>query len=176
MPKQSILVFARHFTVLTGMAVVLAATDHWRPSYGAISSFGLFGALHSSAIVMSLRESYPLLRSGLFVALAAGLSALTGALVLYGSRLVGMLPGMTGPWLLLALSSGIGAASYASLIRHFWMPDLTMGELISISLGCVVAAAAVLLAARLLQAFGGMWFAICWWYAFSAGLWYRQGR
>jgi hypothetical protein len=170
------LYYVRHFVLLGCLAVVLAATSPWRPSPGAVASFGLYGALHSSTLVVSLRTPQSFRRKLLFIAIATCLSMLSVILSLYGSRYIGMLPNMVGPFLLLALSSGLGAASYAVLIREFWIADLSRRALISITLGCVSVALMVLTAAILLKAVGGLWFAVCWWFAFSAGLWYREAR
>jgi hypothetical protein len=82
---------------------------------------------------------------------------------------------MAGPALLLTLSSGLGAASYAFLVQRYFGADLSRYALVSIALGCVLATLAVLLSGVYLQG-GGLWFAAFWWFAFSAGLWYHDRR
>jgi hypothetical protein len=168
--------YTRHFILLICVAATLAATSPWHPSYGPVASFGLYGVLHSSTIVLSLRVQQAVWRKLLFVAIAASLSMLMVMVSLYGGRFMGTLPGTVGPFLLLALSSGLGAASYAALVRRFWIADLPLRAFVSITLGCVLVTAVGLMSEILLQAVGGLWLAIAWWFAFSAGIWYHEVR
>jgi hypothetical protein len=82
---------------------------------------------------------------------------------------------MAEPALLLALSSAFGAASYALLVQRYFGANLSLRALASITLGCVLATLAVLWSGIYLRG-GGLWFAAFWWFAFSAGLWYHDGR
>lgn len=168
------LFYARHFLLLGCIAAVLAASSPWRPSLGAVASFGLYGALHSSTVVLSLRAPQPLWRKLLFIAIAASLSMLSVMLGLYGGHVIGTLPGTVGPFILLAFSSGLGAASYALLVRRFWIAGLPLRALLWITLGCVLAVLVVLLVGMLLKTVGGLGFAVSWWLAFSAGLRYCE--
>jgi hypothetical protein len=165
-----------HFILLICMAAVLAATSRWRLSQGAVTSFGIYGALHASAIVLGVRGSRQRLRPLLFIALAACLSMLSVMVGLQGSRHIGTLPGMVGPASLLALSSGLGATSYAVLVRRFWIADLSLQAFAWIALGCVLASLAVLMSGIVLNAVGGLWIAAGWWFAFSGGLWCHDGK
>jgi hypothetical protein len=168
------LYYGRHFMLIGGIAAVLAATSSWRPSQGAAVSCGLYGALHASTLAVSLRAPQPLRRKLLFVAIAASLSMLSVTMGLYGGRFIGTLPGMVGPYVLLALVSGFGAASYAVLVRRFWIADLPLRALVSITLGCVLVTLAVLMSGIPLKTVGSLWFAVFWWFAFSAGLWHHE--
>jgi hypothetical protein len=137
-------------------------------------AFGVYGALHSSLVAATLRTPQPLPRKLLFVVLTAVLSMLSAMLALYGSRYVGGFPGMSGLRLLVTLAAGLGAASYAVLVRRFWVRELTLQSVVSITLGCMLATFGVLMFGSLLISSGGSGLAACWWLAFSAGLWYHD--
>jgi hypothetical protein len=172
---MGILNYGRHFILLTCMAAVLAATSRWSPTHGAAASFGIYGALHASVLAATLRAPQPLWRKLLFVAIGASLSVLSATVSYYASHMIGRLPGMAGPALLLALSSGLGAASYALLVQHYFGANLSLRGLVSITLGCMFATLAVLWSGVYLRG-GGLWFAAFWWFAFSTGLWYHDRR
>jgi hypothetical protein len=110
-----------------------------------------------------------------FVVIAASLSMLSVALGLCASRFIGGSMGMTQTALLLALSSGVGAATYASLIRRFFGARLTFAAILTVVLGCIVATLAVLASGIYLKG-GGLWLALSWWFAMSLGLWVQDGR
>jgi drug/metabolite transporter (DMT)-like permease len=94
---------------------------------------------------------------------------------LHGARYLGALPGMSGPGLLVTLSSGLGAATYAVLIRLFWIDDLSPKAIFSLTLGCMLAIlAALLCGSSFLRPVGELWFAAVWWIAFSTGLGYQE--
>jgi hypothetical protein len=164
--------YARHFMVLFACAALLAAVSPWRIAPGADSAFALYGALHASAIAVSLRVAQPLWRKLLFVAIAAVLSMLTQRLGLSGVQFVGELPGLLGPLALLTLSSGIGAFAYGALIRGFGIYRYRLGALAVTALFCMAATCVAFIAAGRFHVLGGLWVAIPWWFAFSGGLWY----
>jgi hypothetical protein len=172
---MGILNYERHFILLTCMAAVLAATSRFSPTHGAAASFGIYGALHASALAVTLRAPQPLWRKLLFVIIGASLSMLSATVSFYASRIIGRLPGMAGPALLLALSSALGAASYALLVRRYFGANLSLRALVSTTLGCTFATLAVLWSGIYLRG-GGLWFAAFWWFAFSMGLWYHDRR
>ena len=111
-------------------------------------AFGVYGALHSSLVAATLRTPQPLPRKLLFVVLTAVLSMLSAMLALYGSRYVGGFPGMSGLRLLVTLAAGLGAASYAVLVRRFWVRELTLQSVVSITLGCMLATSGPCLSPR----------------------------
>lgn len=167
---MGMLLYARHFILLACVVAVLAMTDR-SSTLGAIASFGIYGALHSSMVAVTLSAPQPLWRKLLFVAIGSCLSMLCVALSFYASRSIGRLAGM--PALLLAVSSGLGAASYAILVQRCFAARLARRALFHITLGCVAATLAVL-ASGIYRRGGGLWFAAPWWFTFSAGLWYHD--
>ncbi len=174
-PATGILEYARHFLLLAGMATALVATSRWNPVQGAVASFGLYGALHSFAVAMTLRDLLPPWRKPLFVAMSASLSMVSVVLGLYAShRLAGRM-GMVGAAAVLALSSGFGATSYAILIRQYLGADLSLRGLAAITAGCVLATLVVFWTGGYSQP-SGVWFAAYWWFAFSMGLWHCDRR
>jgi hypothetical protein len=166
------LFYGRHFSLLL-CAIALLAAGLWRQPHALTTAFAS-GALHSSMVAATLRTPALLGRKLLFVALAAALSMLSAMLTLYGNRYVGGFPGMLGLRLLVTLSAGLGAVSYAVLVRHFWVADLTSLSMVSIPLGCMLATFGVLQSGAFLSYSGGLGLVACWWLAFSAGLWYHD--
>ena len=172
---MGILYYARHFCLLACVAAVLVATRGWNPAIGVVATFGIYGALHASTLAVTLRARPPAGRRLLFVAIASSLSMLSVALGLCASRLIGGSTGMAQSALLLSLSSGIGAATYAILIRRFFAAHLAPSAIAAIVLGCIVATLAVLVSGIYLKG-AGLWVAVSWWCAFSLGLWVHDGR
>ena len=172
---MGILYYARHFCLLACVAALLAATRGWNPAIGVVATFGIYGALHASTLAITLRARPPAGRRLRFVVIAASLSMLSVALGLGANRFIGGSTGMTQTALLLSLSSGIGAATYASLIRRFFEAHLTLSAIVTVVLGCIVATLAVLVSGLYLKG-GGLWVAVSWWFAMSLGLWLHDGR
>jgi hypothetical protein len=169
------LFYPRHFILLFCAIVILVLTGAWGRSREAVVAFGVYGALHSATIVASLRAPQALVSKLLFVSLAASLAMLCVLFGLYGARYLAALPGMSGPGLLVTLSSGLGAATYAVLIRLFWVADLSPKAIFSMTLGCMVAIlAALMCGSSFLRPVGELWLAAVWWLAFSTGLWYQE--
>jgi hypothetical protein len=168
--STGVLDYSRHFVLLACVSAALVASSRWRPALGAVASFGIYGALHASVVVVTLRTSPPPWRKLLIVAAGTILSMLSVTLSLYASRFHAALPGMAKPALLLALSSSFGAACYAALLRRAVGVQLRPSALVSIPLGCVVAVLAILESGVYLRS-GGLGFALAWWFAFSLGLW-----
>ena len=171
---MGILYYTRHFSLLACLAAVLAATRGWSPAIGVVATYGIYGALHASTLAVTLRARPPAGRRMRFVVIAASLSMLSVALGLCASRFIGSM-GMAQTALLLSMSSGIGAATYATLIRRFFGAHLTLSAIVTVVLGCVVATLAVLVSGIYLKG-GGLWVAISWWFAMSLGLWVHDGR
>jgi hypothetical protein len=168
--------YARHFTLLACIAALLIVTSRWRASPGAAYSFAIYGALHASVLAASLRDRQPLVRQILFVAIAALVCMLTARLGLFGMRFAGKLPSFAGPVLLLAAVSGVGALGYGLLIRLFWIRDLSLHVFGITAIFCILAECAALIVGNHYQVLGGLWLAIPWWFAFSAGLCYYEHR
>jgi hypothetical protein len=172
---MGILHYDRHFCLLACLAAVLAATRGWSPAIGVVAAFGIYGALHASTIAFTLRARAPAGRSMRFVFIAALLSMSSVVLGLCASRFVGGSMGLPQTALLLCLSSGIGAATYATLIRRFFGAHLTLSAIVTVVLGCIAATLAVLVSGIYLKG-GGLWVAVSWWFAMSLGLWVHDGR
>jgi hypothetical protein len=172
---MGILYYTRHFSLLACLAAVLAATRGWSPAIGVVAAYGIYGALHASTLAVTLRARPPAGRRTRFVVIAASLSMLSVALGLWASRFVGGSMGMARTALLLSMSSGIGAATYATLIRRFFGAHLTLSAIVTVVLGCIVATLAVLVSGIYLKG-GGLWVAVSWWFAMSLGLWFYDGR
>jgi hypothetical protein len=171
---MGILYYARLFGLLVCLAAVLAATHRWNPALGVVATLGIYGALHASALVVTLRARPRAGRGLWFIAIASSLSMLSAALGVCAGHIVGG-SGMARTASLLSLSSGIGAATYAGLIRRFFAPHLTPSAIVTIVLGCIVATLAVLASGIYLKG-GGLWVVVSWWFAMSLGLWVYDGR
>lgn len=171
---MGILYYARHFGLLAGVALVLAATRRWDPAIGVVATLGIFGALHASTLAVTLRVRPRAGRKLRFILIAASLSMLSAALGVCAGRFAGGPTGLARTALLVSLSAGIGAATYASLIRLFFAARLTFCAIATIVLGCIVATLAVLVSGIYRQ--GGLWVAVSWWFAMSLGLWFYDGR
>jgi hypothetical protein len=149
-------------------AAVLAAPIP-RPPLGITMSFGMYGALHSVALMVCSRSRHTGTAKLLFVVCAALLSASSAAMTLYGGRFMGWAPSTAAP-VLLTMSSGLGALGYGWLVRRIWIADLSYGAIGAIAVLCVATSLLVLAAGPVPRASDGLWFAVPWWLAFSAGL------
>ncbi len=170
------LLYGRHFALLICGAVCVLVLGLLHLTGGLFSSFALYGALHATAFVAALRPSQSIRRRCLFIAMAAIFSAATLCLGIYSRPLFAAFPGNFGLYAALGFSSLTGAAIYAILIRLFWMPKLPPVSIAAISLGCMLISLAALFAVSRIQTLAGWWLALPWWFAFSSGLWYFDGR
>jgi hypothetical protein len=157
------------FSTLIGVVTVL------RPSQGLFASFAVYGALHATALALALRARLPWWRRGLFIVLAAGLSAMTLRVGLFAGGLSATL-GNGALYAVFGLSAMAGAVMYGILIRRVGIFELTLRELALISCGCALAADLAYVALAHLPALGRWWLAVLWWFAFSGGLWYCEQR
>ena len=165
--------YPRHFLLLIGLSILLAVLARTHFSSDLNASFALFGALHASALVFTLRVRPSIWPSCLFVAIAAGLCVMTLRIGMFGTHLFGALPGNIGLYAVLGFSAATGALSYGILIRR--LPGLSampLSSLATISLGCMLAACVALLTGSHFHLPGPSWLAILWWHAFSGGLWF----
>jgi hypothetical protein len=165
--------YQRHFLWLTCLAVPLAVASPLYSTLGPVSTGGIYAALHSSALVMTLRTAPPARRMWLFVACAVGLGMLAVGLSLALNRL-GEWPAVRRPAVLLGLSAGFGAAAYALLLRGCLGFGVRGTTVISIVSACV--AATLMVFAAGIYRRGLFWFAVFWWLAFSLALWYHDVR
>ena len=164
------LCYGRHFAMLTGLSAILLACSRcvWP---GLVWSFGFYGAFHAASIVVALRRPHSQWRRLGFVIVAAGLAATSTWLGMVGRRFYGGSFGVMGASLLLALSSGIGAASYAASIRYFWINGLSFRTIVTAALGCALITLGVFRAALFMGGLGVLPIVLAWWFAFSLLLW-----
>jgi hypothetical protein len=179
--SPALLHYARHFGLLACMAAATAAASRFSSTIGGVASFGIYGALQSSTLALTLRAPQPRWRRSLFVAIGALLSMAVVTLGLAAGRLLVRIPGAAGTGVLLALSAGIGAACHAIVVQRLFAARLVPPAVASMALGCAVTSLAVL-DTGLYRAGAGLgiaaswWFAVTWWFTFSLGLWLHDGR
>jgi hypothetical protein len=176
--------YARHFGLLGCFTAALAVAGP-RVGLGGIGpQFALYGALHASALALSIVGGSRLSagRRLLFVALAAILALSTARLGLLGLRVVDGGGGSAGPLAILAVCASLGALAYGTLIRGVLVTPggsgarLSLRALAATSLGCAAATAASFTVGRGLHAAGSLWLVVPWWFAFSGGLRYTAAQ
>jgi hypothetical protein len=171
-PVSKGLRYPRHFLLLACFSVLIGVMSRLLPTGDLSISFALYGALHAFALVLTVRGHSTIWGKCLFIAFAAALCVLTFRFGAAARELFGAVPGNFAFYSLLGLSSIIGAASYAILIRLSGLYVLTIAEIAAIAAGCMLAAFTGVLTASHFHALGAWWFAILWWFTFSGGLWY----
>jgi hypothetical protein len=167
-----LLVYPRHFLLLTGLGVWLAVITRLHLLSHLDASFAVYGAFHASALVLSLRSAGPMARRCGFIAVAAGLCVLTLHIGMLALHCLGGLSGSSGLYAALGLSAAAGAVTYGMSIRLFGFYKLTLGALALIAVGCVFATYAAFMTLANVHSPGRWLLAVAWWYAFSGGLWF----
>jgi hypothetical protein len=167
--------YARHFSLLACFSILLGVVARLRLSMDLVASFALYGALHATALALALRARQPFWRCVLFIALAAGLSAMTFRAGLFAAQRSGPL-GNIALYAVFGLSAMAGAVTYGILIRRVGIFELTLRELALISCGCTLAADIAYVTLAQAPSLGRSWLAVLWWFAFSGGLWYCDRR
>ena len=180
--------YSVHFLALFVSALILwLAKDVHLPYWVAdfdFFSFGLMGVLYAASIVVSLRDRKANHLVVLcFIALAAGWSAATPILGLWGSivwtPLMEIVPrrfGLAFPFL---TGSAIGAAGYWLLVRLFWLKSLRGADCVRTVVLCV---AATLLSYAVMEALPQsvdrhirfLLPTVAWWCAFSISLYWSE--
>jgi hypothetical protein len=168
--------YPRHFLLLTCFSILLAVVTLIRLLSDLSVSFALYGTLHASALVLTVRAPIPIRRQCLFVAMAAGLSVVSLHVGIACMRWLGTLPGNAGLHTALGLSAVSGALTYGISIRLFRIFKLTSRALALISVGCMLATYIALVILAHSPSLGRWWLVVLWWYAFSGGLWYCDSR
>jgi hypothetical protein len=169
--------YARHFGVIAAATVILFFLGHWSLlSDSLIVTFAINGALHASAIVLTLRAPESLSRKSIFVAIAAALSVLTLYVGIIGLVLFAVLPGTERLYVVLGVCSLSGAITYGSAVRMFWMRKLSSRLILGMSALCVLVTSLGFFARTYNASLGNWWLAAVWWFAFSGGLWYFDTR
>ncbi|MDP9008369.1 MAG: hypothetical protein M3N91_06625 [Pseudomonadota bacterium] len=171
------LYYFRHFGVLAAATVILFLLGHWSLLKDAlIVSFAINGALHASALVLTLRAPESLRRKASFVAIAVALSVLTLYVGIIGLVLFAVLPATERLYVVLGVCALSGAITYGSLIRLFWMRNLSSRLILAMSVLCLLATSLAFFARTYTELLGSWWLAAAWWFAFSGGLWYFDTR
>ena len=171
------LYYRRHFSLLIGMAVLLAIASRSSTMPGLLGAYALYGAMHASAVALSLRRSQPMRRMLPFIAAAALLSLSAAYLGMRAAPLAALPLGISGPRAVLAGCSIAGALGYGFLIRALRMLEIGGSALALIALACALATGAAFHAGVHSRPLGSVSLAIAWWCAFSGGLWVRdRGR
>ena len=168
--------YPRHFLLLICLTVLLAVASRTHLTGDLNATFALYGALHASALVLTLRARQPPWRKCLFVAIAAGLCLITLRVGIVGIHRLGTLLGDPALYIALGFPVVTGALIYGTSIRLLGFSAMTLGELAAVSLGCMLATFVALFTGRHFHFLGPWWFAVLWWYAFSGGLWYADQR
>jgi hypothetical protein len=168
--------YPRHFPLLICLSVLLAVMPRPHAASDLNAYFALYGALHASALALTLRARQPIWQKCLFVAIAAGLSVVTLRIGIVGKHLSETLPGNAGLYTALGFSAVTGALIYGILIRRFWVSAMTPGSLAVICLSCLLATFAAPFTGSHFHVLGPWWLVVVWWHAFSGALWYCDQR
>jgi hypothetical protein len=168
--------YARQFLLLAGFGVLLAVTARLHLLTDLLVCFAVYGALHAGALVLTLRARQAAWRSCLFILGAAALSVMTLRVGMFGGRLSGTLSANVAIYAVLGFSALTGAVAYGILIRLFGIHELTLKLLAVVSVGCLLATYIAFFTLTHSHSLGRWWLAVCWWYAFSGGLWYCDRR
>jgi hypothetical protein len=166
--------YPRHFLLLCAFGVSLAIVGRLHLVSNLDASFAVYGALHAAALVLSLGRRRSMWRQCLFIVLAAGLCVLTLHVGMWVMHPLGRLPGNVGLYMALGVAAWTGAMIYGISIRLWRIHPLTLRALAVIGLGCVLASYAAFLTLAHIHSLGRWWLPVCWWFAFSGGLWYRD--
>jgi hypothetical protein len=169
--------YARHFGALAAATVILFLLGQWSLLKDSlIVTFAFSGALHASALVLTLRAPESLTRKSVFVAIAVALSVLTLYVGIISLVLFSVLAGTERLYVVLGVCSLSGAITYGSAVRLFWMRNLSSRLILAMSVLCLPATSLAFFARTYTELLGGWWLAAAWWFAFSGGLWYFDTR
>jgi hypothetical protein len=89
-----------------------------------------------------------------------------------GLVLFAVLPGNERLYVVLGVCSLSGAITYGSLIRLFWMRNISSRLILAMAIVCVLATSLAFFARTYFDFLGGWWLTAVWWFAISGGLWY----
>jgi hypothetical protein len=168
--------YSRHFALLAGFSVLICVMSSLHLSGTIFRSIAVYGALHASALVCSLRSRTSIRRKCSFIAVAALLSILAGRVGISAGQLAGTGPASVNVYWLLAFSAAAGAVPYGVSVRIVGFYALSVPALAAIAVACVMATCIAGFTVRHIHFLGVWWLAVAWWHAFSAGLWYFDER
>jgi hypothetical protein len=146
--------------------------------------FGLMGLLHSTSIVVSLRDRkavHPIIAL-CFIALATIWSAATPIVALWSGVVWGpiaeALPRSNFNLIVLfVLGSAIGSSGYWLLVRLFWLKSLRRADWLKTVALCVAATSLSFVAIEVLKPNSGYFFlmlTVAWWFGFSISLYWSE--
>jgi hypothetical protein len=165
--------YGRQFGLLAVAALILlllSRAAHFSEPF--LPTFAINGALHASALVLSLRAHEVLWRKAAFIALAAAFSVFALYVGILALELFAVLPSNERLYLALGLCAASGAITYGGLIRLFWMPKIPSRAILAIAFASVLAVLIGFFARSHFSFLGDWWLAAVWWSSFSGGLWY----
>ena len=168
--------YRRHFLLLACCCVGIAVMHRSHVPSNLSVSFGLYGALHASALALALRVRHAFWRSCVFVVLTATLSVAILQVAILVSQLLDASAGPFARYPALGISAAAGALAYGILIRRFGFCALNLRALVAVSGLCACAAVFALYTASRSQNLGSWWIAVLWWWGFSCGLRYFDRR
>ncbi len=119
--------YPRHFLLLLCLSVLLAVMPRPHTPRDLNSFFALYGALHASALSLTLRARQPIWQKCLFVAIAAGLSVISVRVGIVGGHLSETLPGnyrLYAALCLLATLVALFTGSYLHVLGPWWLAVL----------------------------------------------------
>jgi hypothetical protein len=169
--------YKRHFILLavaTAILIGLSCFNYFNAAF--LPNFAINGALHAAALTLSLRSAETLVRKCLFVALAAALSMLTLYVGIITLVALAYLPGTTRLFAVLGICALCGGITYGSLVRIFWLRQLSSRSVLFIAILCTLATLPTYLVKNYFQIAGVWYLATIWWLAFSGGLWYFDSK
>jgi hypothetical protein len=165
--------YARHFSVLGAATVLLFLLQYFGLlSDSLLASFALNGALHALSLSLAVRSAQSTVRKLVFIAAAAALSVFTMYVGIVGLVLFAAVPGNERLYMVLGLCSLSGAITYGSLIRMFWIRNLSSRCILAMAFLCLLATSLGFFIRSYSETLGGWWLASVWWFAFSGGLWF----
>ena len=168
--------YLRHFLLLGVFGLSLAVISRLHLPGNLDASFALYGALHATALVLSLGTRRTGWRLCLFIMLAAGLCVMTLHLGIWIMHRLGQLPGTTGLYAALGVAAWAGAVAYGISIQLWRIHRFDPRSLALNGLGCSAATYVAFLSLAHFHSLGRWWLPVLWWFAFSGGLWYRDRR
>jgi len=169
-----------HFLIL-----VVAAFVFWLAKESDFAYYELMGALHATAVVVSLRnrKAHHAMLALCFIVLAAAWSAATPVIAYRSLALWSLFPqapngGGLAYILMWVAGSAVGSAGYWLLVRLFWLRSLGRADCLRTVALCVAATLLSFPVAMLDQSgkdhYATVLFTVAWWLAFSLSLYWSE--
>jgi hypothetical protein len=162
--------YARQFLLLTCFGLGIGAMARMQLEGNPSISFATYGALHGSALILSLRNPLATWRKLAFLPIAAALSASTLHIGMFVVQSFGTLPVRAVLYAVLGFSAATGAATYGIALRLMGIHRMSLAALAMTCAYCFAAVDAALFFLAYAPYLGRWCLAISWWYAFSGGM------